>query len=173
MITTYQNYPSGFRVPVMSEFRMDTAGDRDVKRFMETMTVAVGPRVNSWNFRRNVLVVASKLFGDFRAFLEAQEKNLALSPHQRALLADTVTFINCGKRPISLRTRAELISAEKGVGYKTWPPSTPVTVNALRVPVEDYMYHWINHSEGFFDLLCTLDLIFGEPHEGGFHQIYL
>lgn len=173
MIRTYQNYPSGFRTPVRSDVRNDTAADSEVESYIKAMEVATGTEVNSWVFRRNVLLTANRLFGDFRQFMESQQGNLALSPHQRALLADTIEFINCGKRPISLRTRLELIRAEKGTGYKTWPATTIVTINHLRVPVEDYMYHWINHSEGFLDLLCTLDLIFGDARESGFHRVYL
>lgn len=173
MITTYQNYPSGFRTPVVGDYRTDTQADPEVMKFMETLTVAVGSRVNSFEFRRNVLVHAQKLFGDFRAFLMAQSANTALSPHQRAFLTDTIEYINSGRRPISIRTRMELINAEKGVGYKTWPTDSVDLARRLQCGVEDYMYHWINHSEGFIDLLCTLDLIFGEPLESGFHRIYL
>lgn len=173
MITTYQNYPSGFRTPVVGEYRTDTQADPQVASYMATLTTAIGSRVNSWEFRRNVLIHANELFGDFRGFLMAQRDNTALSPHQRAFLSDTIQYINSGKRPLALRTRVELIHAEKGEGYNTYPSDRVDLSAKLAVPVEDYMYHWINHGEGFIDLLCTLDLIFGEPLESGFHRVYL
>jgi hypothetical protein len=96
MITTYQSYPSGFRVPVVTGFRTDTAGDPQVAEFMRVLSTSRTTRVKYWEFRRNVLITAMKLFGDFREFLAAQEDNAAISPHQRNLLMDTIQYINCG-----------------------------------------------------------------------------
>lgn len=169
MITTYQSYPSGFRVPVVTGFRTDTAGDPQVAEFMRVLSTSRTTRVNSWEFRRNVLITAMKLFGDFREFLAAQEDNAAISPHQRNFLTDTLQYINCGKRPFSVRMRMELIQAERLDGYNTWPTRPMGLFQKLMVPVEDYMYCWQQHDQGFIDLVCTLNLIFGEPTQSGFH----
>ena len=164
-IISYQLYPSGYQSPLYDTVRTGSVADDVVLRAYKELRVNMSSRVNTWGFRKEIIDRAAYLFGYFRDWLEAQEKHERCTKHMRAFLEDTLTFISTGRRPMALESRWECLLQEKrsGMDKRTGQSNKVPLVQSLSVPYEDYMWHWLSHPNGFTDMVCTLNVIFGLP----------
>lgn len=164
MLVSYQLFPSGFQSPIFTGIKTGVEADPIVVKAFHEVRLALSSNVNKWEFRRKIINHALDRFGYLRDWLEAQEKNDRLTRNMRLLLEDTLTYINTGRRTMNLSSRWECIRIEKKDGTGKFTPGrhTPKLISLLSVPVEDYMWHWLSHPDGFIDMVCTLNIIFGE-----------
>ncbi len=161
----YDITPQGFRVPLYDDKRRGDAPDQLVVESCALLASDPSGYTHTWEFQRKIINRGLDLFGDFRDFLRAQDKAAGLTLHQRGFLEDTLQFICKGSRPMSIDTRAMCLAMEK---EQSSPPRFTPTRNSrqlvdmLTVDGNDYMYHWIGHARGFTDMVCTLNVIFGD-----------
>jgi hypothetical protein len=162
-IISYQLYPSGYQSPLYDTVRTGSNPDELVVKAYKELRVSMSSHVNTWEYRRKIINRGLDLFGYLRDWLEAQEKNERVTKHMRAFIEDTLTFITTGRRPMALESRWECILQEKrSTGEKRTSNQHKTKLSqALSVPYEDYMWHWLSHPNGFTDMVCTLNVIFG------------
>lgn len=164
-IQSYQFSPVGFRSPLYEGGKTEPEPDDLITTAWEKLTTDPKGEANSWEFRRKVINRAMDLFRFFPEWLQAQEENPKLTPHMRAFLEDTLSFINTGRRRMAIVSRAYCLQAELELPNKPKyrrGRSTPKLKMMLNIDGKDYMYHWLKHDNGFEDLLATVNVIFGE-----------
>jgi len=160
----YEITPQGFRVPLYDGIRRGDGPDPLVVESWALLSSDPSGKTHSWDFQRKIINRGLDLFGDFKEFMRAQDKAQSLTVHQRGFLEDTLQFICKGTRSMSLETRVMCLQMEQD---QKDPPrfvptsSTRSLADSITVPKEDYMYHWIGHARGFTDMVCTLNVIFG------------
>lgn len=165
----YQYYPLGFRTPLKgSQVRTETTVDPIWMKLRDDVKCN---RVNyaSMAYRVQVIRRARELLGDFEEFLLAQDQNPKVSKHGYGMLKDTLEYIKTGRRSASLATWEMLIREE-------WRSSTYEDLSASKRTVrlsdslprpDQYMADWLKHPEGFSDMLCTVNLLFGTDLSAG------
>lgn len=164
----YDITPQGFRVPLYDDKRRGDGPDGLVVESHALLSSDSTGFTHSWEFQRKIMNRGLDLFGDFTQFLKAQDMHGYLTLHQRAFLEDTLQFIRTGKRSMSIDTRVMLLTAEMAEKFPSrFTPSrnTRSLVEQLGRTGEDYMYHWIGHARGFTDMVCTLNVIFGNTQK--------
>lgn len=160
----YDITPQGFRVPLYDDKRRGDAPDSLVVDSWALLSSDPSGKTHTWDFQRKIINRGLDLLGDFKEFLRAQDKAAGLTVHQRGFLDDTLQFIAKGTRTMSIETRIMCLQMEQDQKSPTrFTPtrSTRSLADSLSVPEEDYMYHWIGHARGFTDMVCTLNVIFG------------
>jgi hypothetical protein len=164
MLVSYQVSPCGFQSPLYDGIKSGIEADALVVEAYHKVRLSISSECNTWQFRRKIINRALDLFGYLRDWLEANEKNPRMTIHMRALLEDTLQYISTGRRPMALTSRWECIRYERSDGASKFRPGrhTPKLISLLHVPVEDYMWHWLKHPDGFTDMVCTLNIIFGQ-----------
>jgi len=164
-VQSYQYAPLGFRSPLYGEVKETPEADPFITAAWQKMIAPHGNNAGTWEFYRKVINRALDLFGFFPDWLEAQEGNSRLSPHMRAFVEDTLSFINTGKRRMAVISRAQCIfferEGEKIPSYHG-TRNVPKLKTMLNVRGEDYMFHWLNHPGGFNDMLATINVLFGD-----------
>ncbi|CAM8750689.1 virion structural protein [Klebsiella phage vB_KpM_FBKp24] len=164
-IQSYQYTPVGFRSPLYEGSKAEAVADDLITRYWQIATTDPKGEANTWEFRRKLINRAMDLFRFFPEWLQAQEDNPKLTPHMRAFLEDTLSFINTGRRRMGIVPRAYCLQTERELAttpkYRSGR-SAPKLKMMLNVDGKDYMYHWLKHDNGFEDLLATVNVIFGE-----------
>ncbi|WNT47091.1 virion structural protein [Salmonella phage SPLA10] len=161
----YDLTPQGFRIPLYDNKRLGDGPDDLVVKSCALLASDRTGETHTWTFQRKIINRGLDLFGDFREFLKAQDTNSSLTTHQRLFLEDTLQFICTGRRSMSLELRATCLameSEEKSPARFSPSRSTRPLFELYSLPAEDYMYHWISHDRGFTDMVCTLNVIFGD-----------
>ncbi|UQT03505.1 hypothetical protein KODAMA_00380 [Serratia phage vB_SmaM-Kodama] len=164
-LQSFQYTPMGFRSPLYGEQKTEPVPDQLIMESWQQMLTDRGEATNAWAFRRKVINRALDRLRYFPDWLAAQDNNTKLSKQMRAFLEDTVTYINTGKRPMSLTVRIACLATERSMdNIPTFIPSrhTPSLRKMLTVKAEDYMWHWLKHDGGFNDMVCTLNVLFGD-----------
>lgn len=118
----------------------------------------------SWHYRQQVLRVAKKAFGrHFGDWVYRQIKSGYLYGRRLEFVLDTLGYIQGQSRTLSLTNWYELLeedvrpdtmaqNARTLASLKKYPFST--TVNTL--------VHWCACEKGIEDMVCTLNILFGE-----------
>lgn len=164
----FQLTPQGFRVPLYDQQRRGDGPDEFVVKAYRTLMCDASGITHTWDYKRKIINRGLDLLGDFREFLKAQDGKDSLTVHQRAFLEDTIQFINTGRRPMTINTRVLLLvteASEKNPKTFVASRSTKKLADMLQVPNDDYMFHWLQHRDGFGDMVCTLNVIFGDPKD--------
>lgn len=164
-VQSYQYTPLGFRSPIYGDMKEVPAADEKIVEAWQSEIAGAHSQSVSWAEQRKVINRALDLLGHFPEFLDAQDKNSRLTPHMRAFLEDTLDFINTGRRKVAIISRAQCIFFEKekqDVPRYVPGRSTPKLRKMLNVRGEDFMYHWLNHKDGFNDMLATMNVLFGD-----------
>lgn len=161
--TSYQSYPSSFRSPVYSTERMTIAADEQIKELYAQYKSRL-VSVDTWEFRAELIANTRRLFGDFLAWLDAQDRNVYISKTAYNLIVDTIQFIKGKRRPIALRSAMGIIQMEKDSGEFENLNAERRTAR-LRELVDfdsrDFIYLWLKQPNGLDDMLCTTHFIFG------------
>lgn len=136
--------------------------------------ISNAPDVNSFEFRKQVLVVALSAFGTqmFNFWYEMQRQSPGFGDLHSKFLDDTLTFIRTGKREMSLETWGSLLDS---TGTK--PPQSKISDVALEffgsndygrgrvlrpTPFIEILQMWCCKTNGLEDLLHTLHILFGK-----------
>lgn len=159
----WQYYPTGFRSPLLLEDKKETAPDADLVEFMRKSKAHLHS-ISSWSTRRDFYEIAKRLYGDFGAWLDAQDSNPDISQTAYDMIYETLRYIETGRRPISLATRMAIINVEAENGVTSRTPTSakmPSLRSTLKFNPSRYMYLWANQEDGFSDMLCVTNFIFG------------
>lgn len=164
-IHSYQYTPIGYRSPLYEGSKGEPDADPIVSELWRVLLNDSKNDSASWEFKRKAINRVLDLFRYFPDWLTAQDENPKLTPHMRAFLEDTLSFINTGHRRMAIATRAHCMAVEQ----ETFPRPkyrpgrhAPKLKNMLSVDGKDYMYKWLKHDNGFNDLLATANVIFGD-----------
>lgn len=118
----------------------------------------------SWPFYRAVLLNAMRLFGDFEDWLREQRLNSNIVGYNREFLADTLEFIQTGRRGMPVLTWYDLVT-EGGHGHHAQAISQQLLKARAGNKVTDasiqLIQKWVTQPNGLEDLLTTLHLLFG------------
>lgn len=162
--SSYQSYPSSFRSPLYSTERMPITADEQIKHlYAQYKSHLVS--VDTWEFHAELIANVRRLFGDFLAWLDAQDHNVYISKTAYNLIVDTIQFIKGKRRPIALRSAMGLIQMERDSG-EFQNLSAERRNTKLRELVDfdgrDFIYLWLKQPNGLDDMLCTTHFIFGK-----------
>lgn len=129
----------------------------------------VNPNIDTttWVFKKRVLNEAMRLFSSQRNWFEFQERNASLHGNNYDFVVDTLRFILTGRRHLSIHSWAELVSHEhtqqKDVSRRhQLNDFIKKYTRDLRNPPVGMIQKWCSHKEGFDDMVCTLNLLFGD-----------
>lgn len=160
----YQKYPTGFRTELGLGTKSETQPDAELVRFMERLAKNE-INVLSWKVRNEFFQIAKRLYGGFGQWIDAQQENPNISQTAYDMIADTLDFISGKARTISVQTRFAIMNTESANGAYNRSVegrrSTPLR-DHMRFPSNEFMYRWVNQPDGFSDMLCTTNLIFGK-----------
>jgi len=96
------------------------------------------------------------------------------SDHLFEFIADTVKYITCGTRPVSIRSRRQLIDFlspgdivhTASLINRQTRPKLDMELDQHGYPSETSEYvAWIRRQDGIYDLVNTLVVLFGTPHQ--------
>ena len=139
-------------------------GDESIELLYKQM-VDASTNTRSWPFYRNVLTNALRLFGDFRSWVDDQRGNPNIVGYNRNFLADTLAFIDTGKRELPVPTWIDLVS-EGGASHHAHAVPPRLLENGQLLASSEsslqLLQKWISQPNGLEDLLNTLHLLFGK-----------
>lgn len=162
MRDVHQYYPTGYRVLIKEGIRSEIDVDQELTDLVKMYRI--NPMITAnWAFKHQVIQVVKRLFGRFDEFLLDQSGNRKLNQNAFDLLMDTVRFINCGQREVALDTRLTIMKMDADAGElakRHTAPDNYQVKGALKVPVKDVYWHWMQHRGGFDDMFKTAMLIF-------------
>lgn len=159
----YQGYPMGFRSPLNDRMKTETTVDLELAKLWRDMQDG---RISheSWEFRSQVIDCTKRLFGDFLEWLDAQDQNTKISQNGYDFIVDTIQFINTGRRTVSIATRTGIITTEiRTDKYENLSAAGRTTKlrELLKVHPREVIFEWVKHKDGFSDMLCTINFLFG------------
>lgn len=164
----YQYSPLGYRTRLVDNLKTAIEPDDLLARGLRDVINGEHYYVTTWDFKRKVINRALDRFRYFNDWLADQENNDRLTPSLRKFVEDTIAFINTGNRPLNIHARLNAIQLEleskPAPPFKT-PRSRIKLQNQLTVPAKDYMWHWLKHPNGFFDMLYAVNVFFGDINQ--------
>ena len=122
----------------------------------------------TWLHRGEGIRHAKFLFGDFSQWLYGQLDGEFLYGRRLDFLEDTLRFITMGRRNVSVQNWNDLLEDF---------PETAVHINRntaeaqlkrafpVALTTVDVIVNWCSQPGGFDDMVCTLDILFGEAKE--------
>lgn len=137
-------------------------GDQTVQKLYD-FHVDRTVNTTTWNFRKQVLHSALRLFGELDSWLGLQAKNPRVTGNNAAFLHDTLNFIRTGVRELSIENWIELLDEDDDTspipalrqGQNTFALQAGETTEKL-------LQAWAAQPRGMQDLLCTLHVLFGQ-----------
>lgn len=157
------SYPSGFRSPIGLANKGPIQPDPELVKFLDDLR-AHRCHQESWATRDRFYTIARRLFGDFGAWLDLQEINPEISQTAYDMIADTIDFINKGRRSVMSTSRMAVIKTEVQMKtyYRNIATRRTTTLRArANFRLDDYIFYWANQPDGFADMLCIVSFIFG------------
>ncbi len=163
----YSYYPNGYRVFAVLGSNTQMGPDLQVVSLMDRFMNQPALH-NSWNFHKEVIETAIRLFGsNIWEWFEAQQNNQMLCEDGYEFLGDCLQFITTGKRPYSIYSRSSSFRTDRNVRPGD---SDAVVLSRKRLnPLSQYrnqtqlqpLTGWLIRKNGWIDLLCSIYTIFG------------
>jgi hypothetical protein len=120
----------------------------------------------SWQFRRLVLGCAKRLLGGRPNWFLSQDPNPWVLAYNYQFVIDTLRFIGTGRRRISIHAWPDLLSNypknELPDVSNRHEIADTFTQLALTTSIDALLQLWCSHPKGFDDMICTLNLLFGD-----------
>ena len=139
-----------------------STGDQTVQQLYDVFVNRTVP-TNSWQFRKQVLLTALRLFGDFAEWLNLQSRNQMVVGNNAVFIHDTLNFIRTGQRELSVENWIELINETEDVrqtpGLRNGQTSFTLIAGETTVQL---LQAWVAQPAGLQDLVCTLHVLFGQ-----------
>lgn len=165
-------YPRGY-VSVLDRANLEEGGisKDDVSKLPSDGTVQdlykiyIERSVNTegWEYRKRVIEIATRLFGDFHQWLYDQAVyNDSVYGLNFEFIKDTLQFIRTGHRQMSVFQWNELVL--ENPDPKQGEASTKrVDEYGISDPkeFENYLSEWLAKENGFEDMLCTVHVLYG------------
>lgn len=129
--------------------------------------------VDSFDFREKILLVALHAFGttNMLSWFRMQESSPYLTDMHKRFLNDTMTFIDTGKRSVSLFSWQHLITPRPLTASDENPElitdcffgfTKSYSPSFERIQVSSVIQRWVSQDNGFYDLLGSLHVLFGD-----------
>lgn len=135
-------------------------GDRQAVELYE-LHVNRSMEVTGWAFKRNVIKLAARLFGNFDAWANNNIRfNDALYGVNIDFIIDTIGFIKTGRRNLNLLTWMGLVEEKPVSDPQKKQESSYAKYNVPNVGPH-WLADWLSHEDGFYDMLCSINLLFG------------
>lgn len=133
--------------------------------------------IKSFDFREQILKTARGIFGtmDIRNWFMRQSGQRFVSDMHTRFLEETLKYISGGNRTVSVNRWYTMLEANKdsvasvykaedyfkGPGGRSDGPCCEGMVTKLDWNIDDLIVSWTTRTDGFIDLLITLNTIFG------------
>lgn len=163
-INAYQYYPTGYRRPLdESQSKGDILPDAELVSLWQALCKDRS-LFDSFEYKDRVIQCVKRLFGDFAEWLDAQDKNVKITDHGYQFIIDTIGYIDTGHRDVMIITRSNIIAQQYYAGvYEDKAVAARKTRlrDLLRTRPSEFVYQWLQHRDGFEDMLCTSVFLFG------------
>lgn len=117
----------------------------------------------AWPVKRCALEAALCLFGKTSLTLWLREtiKQSSYGYRQDEFIEDTLRFIYTGQRRLSVQSWKPLLSSEGSadVQYRVKRETFPFSTN---MNMSECLSRWCAHPKGLQDMVCALDILFGD-----------
>lgn len=131
-------------------------------------------RTTAFDFRRRILQAALTAFGtlNFDVWVLAQYQSPSAGDLHGRFIVDTIRFLNTGRRDMSLETWNSLLVAPQGPDHIGPVPDTVKDFFGIQsggparwhCSLTEVIALWCSQPNGLEDLLCTLQVLFGDPN---------
>lgn len=160
---SYQRHPRGYRSPLGAGVPIaQPTPALDVGELVSKCHSKIG-YFGTLSEHMEVIASVKKHLGRLHEWLKAQDNNESITQNAYDFLIDTIEFINTGRRPYSIATRSLLIEKEANEPNPV-PARQRVPSLAALLTLKsdnDCILAWLRQCNGTIDILCTLDVIFG------------
>lgn len=122
----------------------------------------------TWQYRKQVLETAIRLFGNIGQWLADQDHNPRVVGYNLQFLNDTIRFIRTGERQMRPETWIELLAEADEHTHPTSHANNDTLCIALKADerkVADFLAKWCAQPNGIDDLVCTLHVLFGRARK--------
>lgn len=140
-------------------------GDPDVTRLWNQYT-SPNNQSTAWSFRREVIAQAKRLLNGTPNWFLCQDVNPLVKEYNYQFLIDTLRFIGKGQRRISIHSWPTLLSNHPVEGLDDVRERHEIAdifeQLGLTTSVTALIQMWCTHPHGFDDMICTLNLLFGD-----------
>lgn len=140
-------------------------GDPIVTQLWEQYT-SPNNQSTAWSFRRQVIQAAKRLLSGRPNWFVKQDTNKLVKAYNYQFLLDTLRFIGTGRRRISIHAWPDLLSNHPIEGLDDVQERHDIadvfTQLGLTTSIDALIQMWCRHPHGFDDMVCTLNLLFGE-----------
>jgi len=121
---------------------------------------------SAWSFRRKAIMVAKQMLAGRPNWFIQQDTNELVREYNYQFLIDTLRFIGTGKRRISIHAWPDLLSNHPVAGLNDVSERHEIAdvfeQLKLTTSIEAMLQLWCSHPHGFDDMVCTLNLLFGD-----------
>lgn len=156
------SYPRCYVSVDKSDGVIISKGDQTVQYLYDFHVNRTGNTTN-WQFRKQVLQSALRLFGELDQWLLLQARNPRVAGNNAAFIHDTLNFIRTGERQLAIENWIELLDEDDdmspiptlGHAKETFALHAGETTIQL-------LQNWAKQAGGMQDLLCTLHVLFGQ-----------
>lgn len=160
---SFQYFPTGVRVPLRQGFKAEITTDEPLVTLLKSL--AAGTVSGECPcFRKDVIRHTRRLMGNLVDFLDAQDQNTRLCVNGYEYLKDTIEFLNKGYRSVHSSSRIGLVAADYAHNQSTNPKAENRRErlrDLLQIAPEEFIFVWLGHPNGFADMLCTVNFLFG------------
>lgn len=164
LIKAHQYYPTGYRTPLPEDrSKGDIIPDAELAELWQALCIDRG-LFHSFDFKDRVITCVKRLFGDFGEWLDAQDANTKITDQGYQLIKDTLGYIATGHRDVMIISRSAIIAQQYAEGHyedKNVANRKTRLRELLRGLPSEYLYDWLQHRDGFEDMLCTCIFMFG------------
>lgn len=140
-------------------------GDAEISELWQEYTQSVN-NSNTWHFRKKVFPVAKRLLGGRPNWFLFQDSNPLVRDYNYQFVTDTLRFIGTGKRRISIHAWPDLVSNHPKDELDDVSERHEIAdifrSMDLSTSVEKLLQMWCSHKGGFDDMVCTLNILFGD-----------
>lgn len=120
----------------------------------------------TWEFRRLVIQSAKRLLSGRPNWFLSQDQNPMVMEYNYHFVLDTIRFIASGYRRISIHAWPDLLTNHPKAaidGVRERHEIADVFEElALTTSADAIIQAWCSHPHGFDDMVCTLNLLFGD-----------
>lgn len=145
--------------------------NKNVEGIWTQMVNGIGFTSN-FDFREKIMANALGAFGteSFLEWVELQDSNNALTDMHRRFINDTFTFIETGRRAMTIHSWANTVYVREVTAKDALPEIRKSEFFNLNAPLEyrrrptiaEIVTRWVCHPNGFDDLAGTLHILFGD-----------
>jgi len=141
------------------------SGDRETNDLWNEYT-APENHSQTWAYRKRVIQCAKRLFGGRPSWFLSQDVNPMVVEYNYHFVLDTIRYIATGYRRISIHAWPDLLANHPKAAVDEVRERHDIADAfeqlALTTSADALIQAWCKHPHGFDDMICTLNLLFGD-----------